>query len=327
MSESRIETDPKLEEEPEPVLVDTPDATEAQLTHAETIQMLGAKVEELEDMLENFKNTEKVYTPFDTAWQTQSREFRDHLNAIRLAVPEFDGNSASPNNFIEFCRKTEEYVNLANLPSKLVLQFVSTRLKGLASHWLFLYSNEHPEVKSSWESLKKALFDRFYPQEAQQQQLNHLMNLRQNGKPIQVFVEEFSQEAVIVEGLNDMLKVSLFLAAVDQNVRQQIEISAANLKSFSAATMAAIRLGKNGNELRTNEVALVTKMARKRFARHPYRALNNCWYCQRKGHTARNCNARIRDQQTPQRNRDFGEIKNEEQANVAEEEIKVTHPR
>jgi Ty3 transposon capsid-like protein len=260
----------------------------------------------------------------------QSREFVNHLAAIRQSIPEFNGCSLSPNDFIDFCRKTDEYVSLAKLPPKMVIQFIVSRLRELAAYWFETHAKEHPEIRNDWDALKGALRERFFTKEIQQMQMNRVLSLRQNNGDIHKFVNEFLKESMPLESMEDSVKVGIFLAALDKELRESIEVSAANIQNFNLVTQAAIRLGSKLNitsERNTGSAYYVSqKRGMERYPRRMNKLPGRCWLCHRPGHHARNC--RSRDQFDGQMNaqRRHGDSRNRrdmpEEANLTTESNK-----
>ncbi|GJR55869.1 putative reverse transcriptase domain-containing protein [Tanacetum coccineum] len=133
----------------------------------------------------------------DRPRRNQREDNRRWESGMRINIPEFDGKTLNPEEFIDWLVTVEEVFEFKEVPENKRVSLIATKLRGRASAWwqqlkLTRERVGKPRV-TSWRKIKKLLRENFIPHNYQRLMYQQLQNLKQGTKAVEDYTTEFYQ--------------------------------------------------------------------------------------------------------------------------------------
>lgn len=261
------------------------DSTHYRVRLSKRIEKFETENLKLQEQIRHLLSEKQHSAP--TEISLQERERIRHLEALRAAVPNFDGSSSEPSKGVEFVRKLKGYLDISTLSSGEKIQFLSSKLLGAASHWAANTIEQAPALCSDVDGLLKAFQEQFLPHSLKFDNARKLVRTRQGAAGINEYITNFTSNLAMVKMSNEDVKVALFVEGLSDLTKRQLLSNEMNLDSLEKAMVAAARLQegtpKTASLERKDNIALRTDQERSSDLKY-------CYYCAMPGHNTANCN-------------------------------------
>ncbi|GJZ54740.1 putative reverse transcriptase domain-containing protein, partial [Tanacetum coccineum] len=147
---------------------------------------------------------------------------------MRVNIPDFTGNTLSPEGFLDWLVAVEEVFEFKEVPENKRVSLIATKLRGRASVWWQQLKLTRERVGkpriTSWQKMKKCMRANFIPHNYQRRMYQRLQNLKQGSKSVEDYTTEFYQ----LIARNDIQEIE------DQLVSRYIEAGASGLGNVAS---------------------------------------------------------------------------------------------
>lgn len=215
---------------------------------------------------------------------------REHLNAIKNAVPEFRGTDDSGISAHEFLRKAEMFLRSTPLRDSDACQHLNTKMVDLAGLWLERTMELVPDIEYNTKVFIQEFKRNYLPSDAKFNLIMRLLEEKQAGRTIEEYTREYLRKVAVVRGLPEEVRVAIYIHNMAQELRRQVQASTENVKDLQTATRIAQRLADNRGRIKTEALfsGHVKQFGRKRKTA-PIDPKTICFRCNGTGHKSYEC--------------------------------------
>ncbi|GKA26082.1 putative nucleotidyltransferase, ribonuclease H [Tanacetum coccineum] len=129
--------------------------------------------------------------------QNQREDNRRWESGMRVNIPDFAGDTLSPEGFIDSLVAVEEVFKFKEVPKNKRVSLIATKLRGKASAWWQQLKLTRERVGKprimSWQKMKKCMRANFIPHNYQWQMYKRLQNLKLGSKSVEDYTTKFYQ--------------------------------------------------------------------------------------------------------------------------------------
>ncbi|GKB47292.1 reverse transcriptase domain-containing protein [Tanacetum coccineum] len=149
------------------------------------------------DQLMNRRGNRNSRGTDDEQSENPFAEDDDSSSDEQVNIPDFAGDTLSPEGFINWLVAVEEVFDFKEVPEYKRVSLIATKLRGRASAWwqqLKLTRERVGKLRiTSWQKIKKCTRANFIPYNYQRQMYQWLQNLKQGSKSVEDYTTEFYQ--------------------------------------------------------------------------------------------------------------------------------------
>ena len=147
---------------------------------------------------------------------------------IRIDVPEFGGLNHNPEEYLDWEAALERYFEFRETPEEQKYKLAKIKMNKLAAIWfegLQKQRRENREGIHTWAKLKKHLRRKYVPSSYKQQLYVHRSTLRQGGKSVADYIQEWEKLAVLCDiNKPEDMKIGKFIGGLREDLREKLEV-------------------------------------------------------------------------------------------------------
>ena len=169
-----------------------------------------------------------THNQIDRAPNLNFRPYEDRT--VKIDIPDFDGLSYDPANYLEWERRMEQYFEFRDTPLNQQYKLAKMKLIKSAAVWLEGVQKQRLREErgriSTWEKLKKQMRRRYVPTSYKQQQFVLLNSMKQGTKSVMEYLTEWERLYVLCDPHeSEEMRVGRFIAGLREEIKNQLMVT------------------------------------------------------------------------------------------------------